>query len=170
MSVVDNMLQQLPKSGRPPLHLWQPPLSGQIDITIKSDGSWWHEGTEFKRDSLVGLFASILRFEDEYGYVLVSPVEKWQIQVEDVPFIAVAAEQNADEWRFALKHGEALVLGKEHPLEMRDFNGVSVPYLKVREGLYARLSRPVYYQLAENLTEHGDHVGLWSQGQFFVVT
>ena len=66
----------------PPLHLWQPDLSGDIDIEIRADGSWWHDGAPIQRESIVRLFASILRREDDGEYYLVTPVEKWRIRVQ----------------------------------------------------------------------------------------
>ncbi|MDH3992645.1 MAG: DUF1285 domain-containing protein, partial [Gammaproteobacteria bacterium] len=84
---------------KPPLHLWQPPLSGDIDIRIAADGSWYHEGGRVERESLVRLFASILRREDDGEYYLVTPAEKWRIQVELHPLmvtdITVREEQGS---------------------------------------------------------------------------
>ena len=87
---VERMLAQLGSGQRPPLELWQPPLSGDIDIRIDADGQWYHDGGLIERFKLVKLFASIMRYEADIGFVLVTPVEKGKIRVEDAPFIAVA--------------------------------------------------------------------------------
>ena len=92
MSYIDDLfdtLMQLQQNKRlPPLHLWQPERSGEIDIRIDREGRWYHEGTRIERQPLVALFATILRLETN-GYYLVTPVEKMKILVEEVPFIAV---------------------------------------------------------------------------------
>ena len=79
------------KSGRdydtPPLHLWNPPLSGDISIRINAQGDWYHEGSKIERQSLVNLFASILRREEDGEYYLVTPSEKWRIEVELHPLL-----------------------------------------------------------------------------------
>ena len=91
----DNRLQALAQSigdhKRPPVHLWNPSHTGAIDIVIRRDGSWIHEGSEIKRLALVQLFASILRLEND-RYYLVTPVEKLEIRVDDAPFVAVAMD------------------------------------------------------------------------------
>ena len=78
-------------SGNPPLDKWNPDLSGDIDIRIASDGTWWHEGDEIKRDKLARLFSTILKVE-KGDYYLITPVEKWRIQVDDLPFLVVLCE------------------------------------------------------------------------------
>ena len=91
--------------GAPPIDKWHPELSGDIDIVIKSDGRWIHEGGEIKRHKLVKLFASILRREDDDEYYLVTPVEKWRVTVEDLPLQIIDFEVNdlADGRRIAVK-------------------------------------------------------------------
>lgn len=164
---VSRILETIPKAGRPPLHLWQPALSGDIDILIKADGSWWHESGLIKRQTLVNLFASILRYEPEIGYVLVTPVEKWRIQVEDVPFIVIAADKRGDDYYLALNIGAELCLGQDHALVVAPYNGVDVPYVLVRDGLKARLNTNVYYELANAAASCDGKLGVWSGGMFF---
>ena len=92
---LEHLSQQL-EAGKsvsnPPLHLWQPELSGTIDIVIRRDGSWIHEGTQIKRFALVRIFASILRREEDGEYYLVTPVEKWRLRVECLPLVIVDFE------------------------------------------------------------------------------
>ena len=84
-----NIPEKFQNPTQPPLNKWQPELSGDIDIVIKSNGDWYHEGGKIERDSLVSLFASILRREQDGHYYLVTPVEKWRIQVEECALVVV---------------------------------------------------------------------------------
>src|SRR3990167_6989729 len=117
-------VEALLKSGGnslPPVHLWNPPLSGDIDIRIARKGDWYHEGTRFQRQALVKLFASILKREGD-EYFLVTPVEKWRIRVEDVPFIAVDVEAMGEgvdaELVFRTNVGDMVHANALHPLRV----------------------------------------------------
>lgn len=81
----DQLAKQVSAERPPPVERWNPPLSGDIDLRIARDGTWYHEGTAFQRESLARLFASILRRDEDGQYYLVTPVEKWRIQVDDAP-------------------------------------------------------------------------------------
>jgi hypothetical protein len=161
--------------GLPPVERWDPPLSGDIDIRIARDGTWYHEGGPIERLELVQLFASLLKYENG-EYFLVTPVEKWRIQVEDAPFLAVAVEREVDAGGtsrlvFTTNTGDQVIAGPEHPLRVSvdPDSGEPSPYLLVRRNLEALLSRPVFYQLAE-LAEPGPQgsvYGVTSQGVFF---
>lgn len=168
---VQRMLEQIEPGARPPIHNWQPSLSGVIDIRIDRDGHWYHEGEEIKRFELVKLFASILRYELDNGHVLVTPVEKWQIEVEDAPFIAVAMARrfSGNEQQIALvtNVGEEVLAGTAHPIFLQEKAGIKAPYIAVRDGLTAKLSRPVYYEMAEFVEQHNGETGIRSAGVFF---
>lgn len=159
----------------PPLHLWNPELSGDIDIRIDRDGRWFHEGGEIKRRPLVNLFASILRREDDGEYYLLTPVEKWRIRVECMPLMVVEAEfehegSAADQLiHIRTNTDKLLTIGEEHPLEVQVLeDGERVPTVSVNNGLSALLSRSVYYQLAERCIKgKGDSYGLYSDGSYF---
>jgi hypothetical protein len=170
---VERMLAQLGSGQRPPLELWQPPLSGDIDIRIDADGQWYHDGGLIERFKLVKLFASIMRYEADIGFVLVTPVEKWKIRVEDAPFIAVAMarrqQQGKDSLVFVTNVGEEFCAGPEHPIELCGEPGRVGPYIAIRDGLTAKLSRPVYYELAESAVECGGVAGVWSGGEFYAL-
>ena len=174
---VDRMLAQISagkvRGSSPPIDRWDPPLSGDMDLVIDVDGRWIHEGSEIHREPLVRLFASILRYEDGIGYVLVTPVEKWRIQVEDVPFVATAMAQRNRNGRvvfcFATNVGDEACADARHPIEMGSRNGSPVPYILVRDGLKARLSRPVFYELAEHAHESAGRHGITSDGVFFAL-
>ncbi|MEM7099830.1 MAG: DUF1285 domain-containing protein [Pseudomonadota bacterium] len=156
--------------GRPPVDSWHPERRGNIDIVIDETGAWWHDGTAFARQSLVELFAKILRREGD-DYFLVTPVEALQITVKDVPFIAtelVVEGSGADtDLYFTTNVGDVVLADLDHPLSMR----AAKPYLHVRAGLEARLSTSVYYQLAEyvqgDLEDDVDTYVVHSQGHPF---
>lgn len=170
------MEQALPRrSGRPPVERWHPPLSGDIDIRIDRRGDWYHEGGLIRRRALVELFASILRREADGCHYLVTPVEKWRIQVEDAALLAVDVDrvEQADASRllFTLNDGERVSPGLRHPLQVLTDpeTGEPRPYLTLDRGLSARLLRPVFYRLVEWGEERE---GVWqinSDGHWFVL-
>lgn len=147
-------LQQVELTGHPPLEQWQPEHSGIIDIVIKADGTWWHEGTLFRREKLVKLFAGIL-WQEDGEYYLKTPVEKLRIQVEDTPFFITALDvldQGTEQQQlvFTSSYGDAIVADAEHKLwvEEDEQTAEPSPYLQVRYGMKGKLSRSVFYQLA----------------------
>ena len=133
------------KQSLPPVDKWDPPFCGNMNLVIKSNGEWWHEGTPFTRAKLVHLLASVLKKEDD-KYFLVTPVEKIGIQIEDVPFIIVDWQQTEHGLQVKTQVGDEFILSKDHPVELRDFNGTKVPYCLVRRNLWARLHQNVLYQ------------------------
>lgn len=146
----------------PPVASWHPDREGVIDIRIDKEGTWHHEGSPIRRPELVRLFSTILRKEPG-GYFLVTPAEKLRIDVEDVPFVAVDAEQGSGaqgpELLFTTNVGDYVVADADHPIEIRERNGQQIPYVRVRDGLDARFSRPLFYRLA-NICEP-DAAGYW---------
>lgn len=155
----------------PPVDRWNPPHCGHSGMRIASDGTWYHEGSPIRRPAMVRLFASVLRREADGSYMLVTPVEKLEIDVDSWPFraIAMASEGEGKERRIGmtLDNGDGLIVGRPHPLTVGDEDG-SPPRLLVRHGLEAELSRPVYYELAEiALAEGASPAGIWSDGCFF---
>jgi hypothetical protein len=156
----------------PPVAQWNPPHCGHSAMQIKADGTWFHEGSPIGRPAMVRLFSTILRREADGGYVLVTPVEKLDIDVDDVPFIAVEVNSEGEgrdrRLAFRTNVGDVVIAGPDHPLRFVQFEDGPRPYLMVRAGLEARMARPVYYELAQlALDEGGDPVGLWSDGAFF---
>src|SRR3954469_16549819 len=146
---VAQQVKQAPGRGLPPVHLWNPAHCGEIDIVIKKDGSWRHEGAVISREALVRLFSTVLR-KDPDGYCLVTPVEKMKITVEDAPFVAVRVDRDGDGLRFLTNVGDEVTAGPENAIrvEMGE-GGEPRPYLHVRRGLEALISRPVFYELVE---------------------
>jgi hypothetical protein len=149
----------------------------EFDIHIASDGRWFHQGGEIKRPAIVKLFASVLSRDENGKYWLTTPVEKGEVTVEDAPFIITGLNSIHD-------------VGGENPrLEMvdnvdRDFilgSGNSIffkkdekqgqtPYLRLNDGLTAKITRPVYYQLMDMVTHNSKgEMGVWSADEFIVL-
>ncbi len=152
--VISEARKQAPGRGLPPVHLWNPAHSGEIDIVIKKDGRWLHEGATIGREALVRLFSTVLR-KDPDGYCLVTPVEKMRITVEDAPFIATRVDAEGGVLSFTTNVGDVVEAGPEHAirLETDSATGDPRPYLHVRRGLEALIARPVYYELVEMAEE-----------------
>ena len=165
------------QKGPPPVHLWNPPFCGDIDMRIARDGTWFYLGTPIGRAPMVKLFSSILKREGE-DYFLVTPVEKVGIKVDDAPLLAVdfiAEGVGRDQvLRFVTTTEEEVTAGPGHAIEMRMRGGEATPYLHVRAGLWALIDRKSFYRLIElgcHEEKDGDSwFGLWSQGEFFPVT
>jgi hypothetical protein len=162
--------------GLPPVHLWNPPYSGDLDMRIARDGTWFYQGSPITRPALVRLFSTILR-RDSSGFVLVTPVERWGITVEDAPFVAVDFDIQgsgvSQVLRFTTNVGDEVDAGPDHPIrvEVNAETGEPAPYVMVRNGLEALIDRKSFYRLID-LAEHGEHdgaqwFGLWSGGAFF---
>jgi hypothetical protein len=166
--------RQAPGRGLPPVHLWHPTHCGEIDIVIKKSGLWFHEGTPIGREALVRLFSTVLR-KDPEGFVLVTPVEKLAITVEDAPFIAIRVDREGEALRFLTNVGDVVEAGPENAIrvEMDPESEEPRPYLHVRRGLEALIARPVFYELvemaAERDTPEGPTMGVTSNGAWFPV-
>lgn len=166
--------KQAPGRGLPPVHLWNPAHCGEIDIRIRKDGVWFHEGTPIGREALVRLFSTVLR-KDPDGFHLVTPVEKMRIAVEDAPFIAVRVDRDGEALRFVTNVGDEVEAGPDNEIrvEMDAATGEPRPYVHVRRGLEALIARPVFYELvemaAERDTPDGPRLGVASNGAWFPV-
>ena len=156
----------------PPVESWNPSHCGHSAMRIARDGTWFHEGTPIGRPAMVRLFSTILRREADGGFVLVTPVEKLTIAVEDAPFVAVELKSEGvgkdRSLAFRLNTGDLVVAGENNRLRFEAGPEGPHPYVEVRRGLDALVSRPVYYELAElALSEEAQPFGLWSGGIFF---
>lgn len=140
---------------------------------IDANGGWWHEGRPIRRPELVRLFATALWRAPDGRYWLLTPVERVPVEVEDAPFLAVAmvtdGEGPARKIRMRTNINGEVTLDDRHPLLLRHGpGGTPLPYLQLERGLEARLTRAVYYELAElALEDGGDPPGVWSCGCFF---
>ena len=156
----------------PPVEKWNPMHCGDSRMRIARDGTWYHDGEPIRRPAMVRLFSTILRREPDGRHVLVTPVEKLDIEVESTAFRAVECkfEGSGRERKIALKldSGDAVIIGPEHPLRIEEAEHGPSPRVVVRHGLEAELSRTIYYELAEiALAEEADPPGVWSDGAFF---
>ena len=117
---------------------------------IDRDGQWYHDGAPIDRKALAKLFSDRALKRDEGGeYWLQTPFEKYPVEVADVPYVIVDFEEVNAGIDFITNMEERVPLGPEHPLELREFDGVMLPYIEIRDGLYARLGRNVYHELAQ---------------------
>ena len=167
--------RKVAEKGPPPVDQWHPAYCGEIDMRIASDGTWFYLGTPIGRPALVKLFASILR-KDPERHVLVTPVEMVGIQVDDAPFLAVAMDtvigRNGRSLVFRTNVDDSVVAGHDHPIRFEEeATGGLKPYILVRGGLWARIARPVFYDLMEMGEErdinHQAMFGISSNGAFF---
>lgn len=168
--------QAAARRGPPPVHLWNPPFCGDLDMRIARDGTWFYLGTPIGRKPLVRLFASILKREGA-RYYLVTPVEKVGITVDDAPFVAVdftaSGSGRAQSLTFATNVDDEATAGPDHPIRIvRDpETGEPAPYVLIRRNLEALIDRKSFYRLVDLGTEEPvDGVlqfGVWSAGAFF---
>ena len=162
------------KKGPPPVHLWNPPFCGDLDMRIARDGTWFYLGTPIGRHELVKLFSSIIRKDDD-DYFLVTPVEKVGITVDDAPFVAVDFNREGDGLVFETNVQDMVVAGPDHPIRViRDpQTGEPSPYVLIRRNLEALIDRKSFYrlvELGEVATHEGeDWFGVRSQGEFFPI-
>jgi len=158
--------------GLPPVHLWNPPFCGDLDIRIARDGTWFYLGTPIGRPALVKLFSSILK-KEAGKYYLVTPVEKVGIQVDDAPFVAVDVEHRDGDLHFTTQVGDTMIAGPDHPIRVeRDPEiGEPSPYVLVRSNLEALIDRKSFYRLVDlglhEIWKGESWFGLRSQSTFF---
>jgi hypothetical protein len=170
--------QKATGKGTPPLHLWNPPFCGNIDMRIARDGTWYYLGSPIGRPGLVKLFSSIIRREGD-DYFLVTPVEKVGIKVDDAPFVAIDFETHGTGHNqcvtFTTQVGDTAVIGPAHPLRVtRDpTTEEPSPYILIRANLEALIDRKSFYRLID-LCQHQQYdgaswFGLWSDDIFFPI-
>ena len=170
---------QLPKGKMPPVETWHPDFLGDMDMRIARDGTWFYLGSPIKRQRMVKLFASILRYDPDGTYYLVTPVEKFAIVVDDAPFQAVAMDARGQgrgqALTFRTNVDDQVMAGPDHPLRVEIDPGTEEPspYVHVRAGLEALISRAIFYDLVELAVEEerdgGPQLGIWSAGAFFPI-
>lgn len=163
----------------PPVEDWNPDYCGEMELVIRRDGSWHYRNSPIGRQSMVELFSTILRHDEDGHYYLITPVEKCRIQVEDAPFVAIDVAvrgQGASQvLQFTTNVGDAVDAGPDHPIrvELDPETREPRPYLHVRARLEALIHRNVFYQLVEmGVSEEIDGVawlGVWSGGAFYPI-
>ena len=164
---------------KPPIDQWHPELSGDIDIVVNRHGEWRYQGKQMTREAIVRLFSTILRREEDGHYYLVTPVEKWRIQVEDTPLLAhtlVVEGQGKDRTLSVTTNvGEAVDIDDTHPLSVGAYSdtGAPRPVILMDHGLEARLVTSAYYDLAELIAAEElapeTPMGVWSHGNFYKI-
>ena len=174
-------LSEIRKAGRgkglPPVHDWNPPLCGDIDMRIGADGVWYYMNSPIGRKELVRLFSTILRHDDDGVFYLVTPVEKCSVEVDDAPFVAVRMKitgKGDDQMvSFETSVDDEVSVDKDHPLRFETEKGTDglKPYVLVRDRLEALISRALFYDLV-NLGEvrsykGDDWFGVMSGGVFW---
>jgi uncharacterized protein len=161
----------------PPVHLWNPPFCGDLDMRIGSDGSWYYMGTPIGRPALVRLFSTILKREGD-KYFLVTPVEKVGIRVDDVPFMAVEMRKEGDIsaplLQFRTNVDDWVACDADHRLRFEPSeSGGLTPYLHIRADLWAKVTRALYYELVdmgeERMIDGTAMFGVESGGEFFAM-
>lgn len=171
VSIAD--LQKLVDERRlPPVDKWNPEHCGHSEMRIARDGTWYHQGSPINRPAMVRLFSTVLRREPDGRHMLVTPVEKLEIDVETTPFRATEMQTEGSgperSIAFGLDSGDAVVAGAANPIRIVNTAAGPSPRVDVRHGLEAELSRSIYYELAEIALEEGnDPPGVWSCGAFF---
>jgi uncharacterized protein len=156
----------------PPVDKWHPPHCGHSDMRIARDGSWYHQGGLIRRPAMVRLFSSILRREADGRYVLVTPAEMLDIDVEDAPFHAVELKSDGEgrnrRLAFRLNTDDLVIADAEHPIRVTMGDAGPRPVVMVRGGMEALITRPVYYELAGFAEDDSAApAGVWSEGSFF---
>lgn len=173
---LEGLTASLPRPGAkglPPVHLWDPPFCGDIDMRIAADGTWLYMKTPIGRPALVKLFAGVLKHEGG-KYFLVTPVEKVGITVDDAPFVAVEMKPEGDVLTFRTNVDDWVACGAGHALRFEpEKTGGLKPYVHVRRNLWARLTRPLFYDLVERGEERTvdgrDVFGVASGSEFYVM-
>lgn len=154
----------------PPVEQWDPPHVGESEMRIAADGTWFHQGGEISRPAMVRAFSSLLRRDPDGQHWLVTPQQKLSITVEDVPFVAVEMQSEGEfekrSLAFRLNSDDLVMAGPGSEITLRD----DKPYLHVRNGLWAKIARSVYYELVEiALAENPEDPRVWSNGIAFSI-
>ncbi len=182
MSALGNLFDQLKAFDRPPVESWHPTETIDFDLRIAINGEWFHEGEIIPRKNLVKLFSTVLALR-QGDYFLITPGIGYRIKVDDVPFQAVECttqgEGEAQQIYFRTDMDEVVLADTEHPIEVEinPDNDQPSPYVEVRSGLKARMTRPVYYQLVEMCLDgveadssSSQIFGVWSAGTLFPIS
>jgi uncharacterized protein len=177
-SLFEQLVAQQQHKRLPPVEKWHPDRVGHSQMRIAADGRWFYQGSEIHRVEMVKLFSTVLRRDGDV-FFLVTPAERLEIDVDDAPFVAVDMEAKgegpAQEIAFRTNVDDVIVADAEHPITVKSHSEGMRPYVHVRRGLDARISRPVYYRLAE-LIGHPPKgggaadksiAGVWSCRSFF---
>ena len=173
-SVLQDLQRVLKHHPIPPVDDWHPSTTRESRMRIARNGDWFYQDSKIERQRMVRLFASILR-KDAADYFLVTPAEKLRIVVDDAPFVAVLLRVEIDDGQqmliFTNNMGDETTADSNHPIcvEYSRAEADPSPYIEVRKGLRALMSRAVYYQLAELAETHNGQIGVFSDGCFMAM-
>ena len=148
---------------------------GKIDIRIARDGTWFHEGTPIRRRAITEYFSTILRKGSDGNFYLVTSAEKWRIEVEDAPFMAIDVEADGSAEQqdlvFTTNVGDQVTAGVKHMLRVAldPDTQEPAPYIMVRDGLEACINRSTFYRLVGYGVEKNGQLVVWSNGSCFVL-
>lgn len=159
--------EQVAARKLPPVEGWAPQKTGDSEMRIAADGSWWHQGGRITRDAMVRAFSGLLKRDDSGQHWLVSPFEQLAIAVDDAAFIATDVKREGEALVFRLQTDELVIAGPDHPLRAAGDAETPALYLAVRRGCEARLNRSTYQQLAEIALAEGDDWQVESMGARF---
>jgi uncharacterized protein len=168
---LDSIADAITSKSLPPVHVWNPDITREIDMRIDRTGDWYYQGSKINRIRMVKLFSTVLRVDQGQTY-LVTPQERLHIQVEDAPFTAVLLERHgsgdAQSLVFTTNLGDSVIACEQHPISVdyKEPGGEPSPYVLVRDSLKALISRSVFYQLAEYSEERAGLLGVTSKGFF----
>ncbi len=169
---IASQLRKAARKGPPPVHLWDPPFCGDIDMRIAADGTWFYQGGPIGRRRMVKLFGSVLKREGDKHF-LVTPVEKLGITVEDAPFLAVDLRREGDALVFTTNLDDEVAAGPDNPIRVAGAPATPRPYVHVRRGLEALIDRKTFYRMidmGERRTHEGAAwFGVVSQDAFFPI-
>lgn len=156
----------------PPVHAWQPDITRDIELEIRADGQWWYCGSRIQRERMVRLFSTVLRCDDDGYTYLVTPAERLRIKVVDLPFMAVLVDRHGSSehpsFVMTTSVGDRVIANAQHPIVV-DYahpDADPAPRIRIRDRLYARLSRHVFLQIANEAQEHEGRLGVFSDGVF----
>ncbi len=169
---LDALRALITDTSQPPVHLWHPEHSAEIDMRIARNGDWFYKGSLIQRERMVKLFSSVLRKDEDGHTYLVTPQERLRITVEDAPFTAVLMDVygsgDSQSLAFTTNLHEKIIASAEHPISIEYSHPGSdpSPYLVVRDKLRALISRSVFMDLAALLVEVNGQHGVYSEGTF----
>ncbi|MBY5920123.1 DUF1285 domain-containing protein [Ferrimonas balearica] len=161
--MIERLVRQVGEN--PKLDSWDPPLCGDIDIEIDREGNWYCQGEPFRRPALVQLFASVLRAESDGHHYLVTPVEKWRVRVQDAPFLLTELESDDGQWWLNGPNGVRCPVSDDHPWLLKQ----GIPYVRLWHGMLGKISRALYYRLAEQAECRDGEYGVQLGAQWCVL-
>lgn len=161
------------KRSIPPLEQWHPKHCGKMDLRIKANGEWWHEGQLIKRQPMIDLFSSVL-WKEEGKFYLKTPVEQIEIEVEDEPLLVNQVDQielaGISYIQMTTSNDDIVLVDQAHPIFMRDYQGELRPYVHVRFGINALIQRAAFFHLVEmgelSENEQGESILVLKSGNF----